>query len=101
MKKSIKVTFETERLLLITGRKYADLRCHICGDEALMLTVEEAAALARTTARSIYGCVEEGLLHFQETEGVMLLVCSSSVGDLAARRTIDGEVANGEEPPRS
>ena len=56
MKKSVKVTFETERLLVITGRKYANRRCQICGDEALMLTVEEAAALARTTARSIYGC---------------------------------------------
>ena len=42
-----------------------------------MLTPDEAAALARTTAREIYRRVEAGELHSAETADGRLLVCMS------------------------
>jgi hypothetical protein len=49
-----------------------------------MLAPEEAAALLRTTDRTIFRRVEAGELHYSETEGGGLIVCRNSLekGDL-------------------
>jgi hypothetical protein len=44
-----------------------------------MVAPEEAAALARTSTRTIYRRVEAGLLHYVETPGGGLLVCTHSL----------------------
>jgi len=44
-----------------------------------MVAPEEAAALARTSTRTIYRWVEAGLLHYVETPGGGLLVCIHSL----------------------
>ena len=54
------------------------VRCAQCRD-APMVAPEEAAALARTSARTIYRRVEDGLLHYVETPGGGLLVCLHSL----------------------
>jgi hypothetical protein len=45
-----------------------------------MLTPEEAAALAQSTAREIYRRVEAGELHSLETDDRALRVCVNSLG---------------------
>lgn len=54
--------------------------CGSCRVEVLMLTVDEASALAQTDARNIFRRVEAGELHFSETERGALLVCAASLG---------------------
>jgi hypothetical protein len=86
MKKSVKVTFETERLLVISGRTQADLCCHVCGDEALMITVDEAAAMARMNSLAVYRLLEAGTLHCAETSAGCLIVCVASLGYLISNQ---------------
>lgn len=44
-----------------------------------MLSVEEAASLARSTSRAIYQRIEAASLHFTETTEGRLLVCLNSL----------------------
>jgi len=44
-----------------------------------MVTPEEAAAIARASTRSIYRWIEAGKLHFLESPGYPLLICSASL----------------------
>ena len=54
--------------------------CEPCRAEVLMLTPDEAAALAQSTARDIYRRVEAGGLHLIETDDGALRVCVNSLG---------------------
>ncbi|MCM3871927.1 MAG: hypothetical protein ND895_14685 [Pyrinomonadaceae bacterium] len=54
--------------------------CERCSAKVLMLTPEEAAALAQCTARAIYRRVEAGELHCFETDYGALRVCVNSLG---------------------
>ena len=49
--------------------------CEGCAGLVPMLTPDEAAALAGTTAREIFRRVEAGELHFLETADGALLIC--------------------------
>ena len=55
--------------------------CGPCGAEVLMLTPEEAAALAESSARDIYRRVETGELHSIEMDDGGLRVCVNSLGE--------------------
>jgi hypothetical protein len=54
--------------------------CEPCRAEVLMLTPDEAAALAQSTVRDIYRRVEAGELHLIETGASVLRVCVNSLG---------------------
>ena len=54
--------------------------CGLCRAEVLMLTPDEAAALAQSTARDIYRRVEAGELHSIEMDDGALRVCVNSLG---------------------
>ena len=53
--------------------------CDQCAAEVLMLSPNQAAALAHTTTRNIYRRVEANSVHFRETEDGGLLVCAVSI----------------------
>ena len=53
--------------------------CAACGNQSRMVTVDEAATLARLSARTIYRRVEECRLHFAETPDGRLLICANSL----------------------
>lgn len=57
----------------------ARVSCEECEAEAPLLTPEEAALLAGLSVRAINRLVEEGLIHFKETPGGLLLVCLSNL----------------------
>jgi hypothetical protein len=52
--------------------------CEACAASVPMFLPERVAALAETTPREIYRRVEEGLVHFVETDSGELLICSNS-----------------------
>lgn len=80
MKRRIEITVETTRVLLAERRSVAVTAwCASCEGRVRMLTPEEAARLARTSARAIYRRVEEEKLHFAETEEGDLLICRDSL----------------------
>lgn len=80
MRKKTRLTIEIERVLIIrrggAGRRAA---CAACGEGARLLTVDEAAALARVSARAVYRLAEAGKIHFTETGAGSLLICFNSL----------------------
>jgi hypothetical protein len=75
------ITIQTERLLVINRSRSLYSLCAACGDEVRMVTIDQAAVLARVTAREIYREVEVGMLHFIETTEGSLLICFNSLND--------------------
>jgi excisionase family DNA binding protein len=61
------------------GKTQAEFWCNACGKQVSMVTVDEAAKLARVRSRTIYAWVENSRLHFIETNDGLLLVCSESI----------------------
>ena len=53
--------------------------CSECAATARMLRPVVAALVCGTSARAIYRRVEEGKLHFMETEDGLLLICLASL----------------------
>ena len=75
---------ETHRILTIKrGSRYRLAWCEECGEQARMVTADEAAILARVNSRAIYQLIEERELHFVETPDGMVLICLNSLGNLS------------------
>ena len=85
-RKSTKITFETERLLFISGQRSLFALCEACGDEVRLVTVDEAAAMARVNSLAVYRLVEAGRLHHTETTAGALLICAVSLGHLISNQ---------------
>lgn len=81
MKRRIEINVKTERLVVVSHRRSSRMMgwCDLCASPSAMLTVDEAAALASSSARRIYRRVEAGELHFMETPEGSLLVCLNSL----------------------
>ncbi len=79
MKKRTEITVEIERVMLVSSRKSPVIWCEACDALVGMLTVDEAAALAGVSSRSIYRRVESGQLHFAETPEGRLFICPNSL----------------------
>ena len=75
----MRITIQTERLLVMSHGKSLYSLCSTCGDEVRMVTIDQAATLARLSSREIYREVEAGMLHFIETTEGSLLVCFNSL----------------------
>ncbi len=78
MKKTrrIEITLESRTLVFRTDSNRA--YCPQCVATRL-LTPDEAAAIARTTTRTIFHWVETEQLHFLETDEGRLLICPDSL----------------------
>jgi hypothetical protein len=55
--------------------------CDACGAVVRLVTADDAAALAGTSAREIYRLVEARKIHFIETAQGSLLICLNSLCD--------------------
>ena len=82
MKVSVKkeLIIERERTVTIkfenaSGEKY----CTVCRERQLFITVNEAALFRQTTARHIFQMVEANLIHLDETDHGLLLICLASL----------------------
>jgi excisionase family DNA binding protein len=81
MKKRTLITIETDRMIVI-GEQRRTIRsawCAACARQVRMVTVDEAAALARASSRTIYRWVEAEKLHFTETPDGRLFICLNSL----------------------
>ena len=59
--------------------------CEKCSSgKAIMVTPEQAAAVAHVPVRTIYGWVELGLVHYREGSNGSLIVCLNSLPDAGA-----------------
>ena len=78
--KSREITVETERLLIIRRRYQAvEEWCDGCGELALMIRPDQAAAVTGHTLRAIFIDIENGRLHFRESPDGLVLVCLNSL----------------------
>ena len=82
----MRITIQTERLLVMSHSRSLYGLCAGCGDEVRMVTIDQAATLARLSSREIYREVEAGMLHFIETTEGSVLVCFNSLNGLNLNR---------------
>ncbi len=78
-RKRTEITIETERLLFVSSSRKVVEWCASCGAQVEMVTVDQAAILARVDARTIFRRVEAETLHFRETAEGSLLICPQSL----------------------
>jgi hypothetical protein len=86
-KRRTEITVETDRLLVIrrnSGHVFA--QCDRCRARIEMVTPLEAAAIAGVSVRTINRGVENGVLHFAETNEGLLLICLNSFSQRQALR---------------
>ena len=85
--KRTELTIETDEIWVIRrpGTAYV-ARCPVCHERTTMVTPEEAALLTEVDVRHIYRQVEAGLVHYSETPGGLLFVCSNSIVRLVRER---------------
>ncbi len=78
-KKRIEVFAETEVEIEVRRRtlRLAPVWCAACGAQVEMVPPDVAAAVAGVSARTVFGWVEAGRVHFAETADGLLLVCPS------------------------
>ena len=79
MKKRTEITIEIDRLLVVSSPSQKVNWCAACGRHVHVVTTDEAAILARVTARTIFRWVESGRLHYTETPEGSLLICPHSL----------------------
>jgi len=78
--RTTEITIERRRSLVTRRTTKRRLSyCPICAREGEFVTPEDAAARASVTPRTIYRWLENGKLHFIETPGGELIVCSESL----------------------
>lgn len=79
-KRRTEITIETDRILVVRRRRPPlEEWCSRCGGLVPMITVDEAASVARVTSRTIYRWVEIDRLHYTETSDGRLLICLESI----------------------
>lgn len=67
-------------MVVLNQRNYATAAwCETCGQMVQMLTPDQAAQLCQVSTRTIYRRIENGRLHFTETEKGFSLVCLQSL----------------------
>lgn len=65
--------------------RLAPVWCAACGAEVEMVPPDVAAAVAEVSARTVFGWVEAGRVHFAETPDGALLVCLRSLPEALGR----------------
>ena len=81
-KRKTEIHFEIEEAVAIRHRSALIAYCRECHRQARMIAANDAAVMARVTARDIYRFVEAGNLHFTEDQGGLLYVCANSLQQL-------------------
>ena len=79
MSKRTEITIETHRRLIV--RQFGGSVkgwCNGCLSDVLLITPNEAAAIAGVSSRTIYQWLEADLVHFNENLGV-LMICAESL----------------------
>jgi hypothetical protein len=79
VKREIKIIVETERTIELSRASVADENwCEACKEQARMISVEMAAAIARLGTGAIHHWVKTGEFHYLRTSAGILRICQSS-----------------------
>ena len=76
------ISLEIQEEIAIRTHRISKADCPVCRSEVRMIPANEAAMMARVTARAIYQRVSSGELHFMEDRFGLLYVCSESLRNL-------------------
>lgn len=81
--KKKELIIERERSVTIRfANALSERFCVACGGRMQFVTIDEAAVVRQTTARQIFRLVEADLVHFDETENGLLLICFASLSKI-------------------
>jgi hypothetical protein len=84
------VSLEIHEEVALRAQRISMADCPVCQSEVRMIPANEAAMIAKVTARHIYEFVNSGRLHFTEDPHGLLYICSESLRNL--RRPESGEI---------
>lgn len=79
MKTRTEITFEMDRLIVFNGSRNMEW-CTSCSRPVEMLSVDDAAVVARVSSVTIFRWAVAGDLHTSESADGRLLICPSSLG---------------------
>jgi LSD1 subclass zinc finger protein len=79
MTKQIKITIETESLLLLRGRNSSRVRCPLCNTESEMVALENLQVVSNLDRRSFEEWINSGELHHLEADDGSPLICLNSL----------------------
>src|SRR5689334_12878124 len=80
IRRRTETSIETHEVLVVRrATQTAPGWCSSCASEVRFLTVDEVAAVAATSARTVYRWVEADAVHFIETDKGRLLICMNSL----------------------
>jgi hypothetical protein len=85
------ISLEIQEEVAVRAHRISMANCPVCRSEVRMIPANEAAMMAKVTARDIYEFVNSGHLHFTEDSHGLLYICSDSLRNL--RRVDSGEIA--------
>jgi hypothetical protein len=76
----VEITVERE-IVSVVYQPAANItgRCEQCGRDVLLLSADAAAAAQNISTREIYRWLDENKLHFQESQGGTVFICSESL----------------------
>ena len=83
-RKRTEITIETDRMLFISSPRKVVGWCEVCGEQAEMVPVDEAAILRRVNSRTVFQWVEARQVHSSETAKGLLLICVNSLSLLSS-----------------
>ena len=79
-KRTTRITVETERLLVIRRSKNViEGWCTQCGEHSNFIAVDEAAAVAGVSERTVFRWAEADAIHLLETSGGKAMFCLNSI----------------------
>jgi hypothetical protein len=83
-KRRVEITIENHRLIVLSRRNRGTyFWCDTCEAQVRMVTADAAAQISGVSTRTIYRRIENGRLHFIETEQGFSLICLQSLGSNA------------------
>jgi len=89
MKKRTEIHIEVDQVMVVRVKRgtTAQMWCPGCASLTVMVTPEQATAIARVSVRVINRLVEAERVHFLETQDGLLLLCVRSLVEESARPT--------------
>ena len=78
MRTRTEIIVERDRWVVV-NRRPRTVWCRNCSRQVEMLSVDDAAILARVSSRTIFRWAESGVVHSTETPEGLLLICLNSL----------------------
>lgn len=75
-KRKVEIQIETERVCIVRHRKSQVADCPLCGDQTVMISLDEAVVSSAMSVRHLCHRIEVEELGFCEQPNGLLLVCS-------------------------